>query len=281
MGPDARSAIDAIVAAPSDTRVEVKISACEALAGIGPEARSAVPQLAKALADEAEIIPTAPTYLHDVGPSVRGSAAAAIGSMGPDAAFATSALIDALRSDNSLARRQIYTRALSAIGPAAIRPLLRAVRDPQVRLRVGAVEALARMGDEIATALPELVMELGNEAEYNGAETLRTIADDVSDILLELGDSAIPELRKAATDFEVGTGGAHMRGRDPFETSTQEAGTALPPLIDALKDVRLQKIASGALAKLGSRARTRCRLWRPSQRPQAAFNSWPRRALPR
>jgi HEAT repeat protein len=259
LGPDARSAVPALVAAISDPSMQVRISVCDALAAIGPEARSAVPALARALADRAEIVPARVTYLHQVGPSVRGSSASALASIGRDAAAATTALIDTLRSDDSLMRRRQYVEALSAIGPEAIPPLVRALRDPETRLRIGAAESLARMGDDLVGALPALVLELANNAEYQRPDTLRIIADDICDILTNLAERAIPELRKTLGDsklpLEVRTRAAAILSR----LRPEDAELAVPALTEALKDSRLREIAAEALGDLGTRARSAAR----------------------
>jgi HEAT repeat protein len=257
LGPDARSAVPALIAAMGDPSLSVRISVCSALAAIGPEARPAVPALATALADKAGIAPSRLTYNYEVGPSLRGSSATALASVGRDAAAATPALIDAMRVDDSPTRHQQYVDALSAIGPEAIRPLIKALRDPGIHLRIGAVRSLAGMGEELAEMLPELVLELANDAEYQSSYALgvRTIADDVAGILSDLGQRSIPVLRTTVRDpklpLEVRARAAVILSR----LQAEDAVLALPSLIEALTDSRLRGIAAEALGELGGRAR--------------------------
>ena len=77
-----------------------RLRATEALAGLGPDGRTATPFLAKAL--------------HDPDPSVRAGAARALGAIGPDAATAEPAL-EAARQDEDEAVSLAASQALDQI----------------------------------------------------------------------------------------------------------------------------------------------------------------------
>ena len=236
--------------------MSLRISVCDALAAIGPEAKPAVPALAAALADARELAPERLTYLHEVGPSVRGSAALALASIGNDAEAAVPALIQAVRSDRSLARRQQYIGALCAIGPRAVRPLVQALRNPEPAVQISAIVALRGMATSLREALPDLVKELDNDAVYQLPDRrIQTVGDEVSSLIAREGRSCVPILSNAMVDPGL-TSATRVRAAAVFsKLAPADSAAAIPVLIEGLKDARLRDVAAVALGDLGRRAR--------------------------
>ena len=100
LGPEARSAVPALIAALKKDRL-VRKNAALALGQIGPEARDAVPALSDALGDSEW--------------AVRRQAALALGQIGPEARKAIPALQKVSR-DPDLLVRQAAQKALKQIG---------------------------------------------------------------------------------------------------------------------------------------------------------------------
>jgi len=144
-GPDARSAIDEIAHAFGDPEPEVRIAAAWALSQLGPAGTHAVPSLRRALADR--------------DARVRSLAAVALRSVGPQAAGAVPDLIQALR-DSAAFVRAPAADALGSIGPAAkaaVRPLAeRLSTADEVYVLRSVAAALGNVGPDAAEALPVL-----------------------------------------------------------------------------------------------------------------------------
>ena len=95
--------------------------------------------------------------LSDPDSWVRAGAAEALGRMGPDAADATSLLLNRLREDEAVEVRARCARALGSIGALEAKPLLLELLrgDENDPVRAGAAEALVALGagDELLTLL--------------------------------------------------------------------------------------------------------------------------------
>ncbi len=121
---------DNVRCALKDEEGSVRKVAAEALGGIGPEAKAAVPALIEALKDPEG--------------DVRREAAQTLGQIGPEAKAAVPALSEALK-DTEWEVRSGAGRALGGIGPeakAAIPALIEASKDEYGRDREAADEAL-------------------------------------------------------------------------------------------------------------------------------------------
>ncbi|MCE9544569.1 MAG: HEAT repeat domain-containing protein [Planctomycetia bacterium] len=101
---------------------------------------------------------------------VRGQAAEILGRIGPPAASAVPALIEALDDDRPEVRREVLF-ALGAIGPAAkpaVAAARKALKDPEPKVRYSAVWLLGRLGPDAAEALPELEKDVCGQDAYFG-----------------------------------------------------------------------------------------------------------------
>ena len=145
-GPDAQSALDEIARALGDPEPEVRIAASWALSQMGPAGAGAVGHLRKSL-------------VADGDPRVRSMAAVALRSIGPKAADAVPELIRALR-DSAAYVRAPAADALGSIGPgakAAVTPLAEHLSAPdQVYVWRSVAAALGNIGPDAAAALPAL-----------------------------------------------------------------------------------------------------------------------------
>jgi HEAT repeat protein len=113
-----------------DDSLTVRLKAALALAEFGPDAHSAVRDLAFAL--------------HDENALVRGHAASSLGAIGPAASSAVPALIRLL-DDTDRSVRLFAAQALGKIGPEArnaVRLLCKQLQDPDVSVRLTAATAL-------------------------------------------------------------------------------------------------------------------------------------------
>ena len=135
IGPAAKEAVPALIAALKNSNLIIQNSAKKALGKIGLEA---VPALIAALKD---------SYWH-----VREAAADALGNIGPAAKDAVPALIAALKDSNKFVRRAT-AYALGGIGPVAkeaVPALIVALKDSAWRVRKAAAEALGNIGPTVA-----------------------------------------------------------------------------------------------------------------------------------
>jgi HEAT repeat protein len=146
MGPDARTAVDAVARRLTDPEPAVRWAAAEALGRIGPAAAAAVPALRRALADAA----------------VRLAAADALGWIGRAAEPAVAALT-ALTRDADPEARRVAAWALLRVGkggPDAVPILTEELRNGDWRIRRDAAAFLWNLGPEARPALKALTEAL-------------------------------------------------------------------------------------------------------------------------
>jgi HEAT repeat protein len=186
LGPRVVPTLVALLERPGGPHAAV----AEALAELGPAARSAVPALTAALKERA--------------PTVRSLAARALGNIGPDAAEALPALSRLLQESNEEARRAAaepeppFGRILA--GPAA----------PFEWCRLEAARALVRIDPKQRTAaLPALKIALKSHDPFLAADAALVLAD------LEPTDEVLETLlRRYATPGMDPLGGAFGRETD-------------------------------------------------------------------
>jgi HEAT repeat protein len=133
---------------------------------IGPDSRTAVPELIEYLADPESI--------------VRSSAARVLGWLGPDARDAVPAMIRALKDPESMVRCHA-TVALGCIGPDAVPDLIEALGDPTWSVRLNAAVALASIVPDVWDAMPELFERLRAPDEGIRDEVRRAIGRPLRD----------------------------------------------------------------------------------------------------
>jgi HEAT repeat protein len=141
MGPAAKPAAPSLVKALAGSNEDVCDKAAQMFGVLGSAARDAVPGLRKLLQSKKN--------------DTRRHAADALGLIGPEAKPALPDLIDLFQNENQTLRI-VAVRAVSRIGKDAIEPLTKALEHPQEKVRLSAVEALARIPGDAKPALPAL-----------------------------------------------------------------------------------------------------------------------------
>jgi len=169
-GPAAKDAVPALITALADGDKQVWSMAIATLAELGPLSADAIPALIAGLDPRqksgpryrkgaevpfrsayalsrigAPAIPPLLEVLKSQDSVARGAAARALGGMGPVAKEAILPLIENLRFDPPMERRETV-EALGAIGREAVAPLADALANPQALIRAGAALALAQVG---------------------------------------------------------------------------------------------------------------------------------------
>ncbi|HTL90347.1 MAG TPA: HEAT repeat domain-containing protein, partial [Leptolyngbya sp.] len=151
LGADAKPAIPALTDLLNTSDREVKIAAIVALGKLGQEAKAAVSILAQLLADPS--------------PEIRMTTASTLGTLGANASPAVPQLTRSLQSIDRTTR-SFAASALGRIGEgakSAVPDITRALKDTDKDVRVSAATALGRIGLEARSALPELVETLKDE----------------------------------------------------------------------------------------------------------------------
>jgi len=148
----------------TNRNAEVRRIAAEALGQLGPEARAAVPDLVRALADP-EIL-------------VRRASARALGQIGPEARAAVPDLVRALADKDSYVRLSA-AEALRQIGQAAVPDLVRALADEYSYVRRAAAVALGEIRSvdaAVVAALQKALYEPNREVRLAAEDALRKIS---------------------------------------------------------------------------------------------------------
>jgi HEAT repeat protein len=260
IGPDARAAVPALVAALKHKDKAVRDGARRALACIGTPA---VPALIDALKDNTEnvaglaaqtlgsILPRPKEALPALREALqheacRAAAAAALARIDPGASAEVVSLLLAELKREDLTRQHAALEALSRLGPAAqptVPALTEILKDPA--LREAALEALGAIGPEARSAVPAILLlprEMGEK-----------IAGPVRRTLARMGAPAVPEVA------------ALLKDRDPrfrrfalaiLATLGPSARTILPSLVPLLEDSDTDVRASAAqlIGSLGTDA---------------------------
>jgi len=232
-GPEPARAVLLLVAAATDPDDAIRHAGINALAG----ARTLHPDAAEALAG----------LLKNADPALRQRAAHALGRLGPDAASALPALIDAARASNG---EGVFVDSLTQIGPAALPALLSALKDakpaenewifhtlrgfgaaaapalnealqnPKPEVRVSAIQALGAMGLDATPALHTLfTLASGDEPKAQAAAlralvALRAEPRHLKPLLEAAMASPSPDVKRAGAAGVAATGGGAELGVD-------------------------------------------------------------------
>ncbi len=151
----------------------VQTAALETIAAIGPDAKDAVPELAR-------LVGGSDGYL-------RTRALAGLAAVGPEARPALPVIKQRLDAGLSQAEEDALIRALVAVGPPAVPILAKALGHSDSRVRATAAKALAELGPASRQALQPLVQAL-RESHY-----VRVHAEVA---LARIGRPAVPSLLK-------------------------------------------------------------------------------------
>ncbi|MCK5549926.1 MAG: HEAT repeat domain-containing protein, partial [Hyphomicrobiaceae bacterium] len=157
MKKDSEAAVGALIEVLEDENQQVRRYAIYAMLHMGSRARSAVPA----------IVDTMNTTDDDMmcHPATR-----FLGGFGPEVAFVTDDLINALRRDHPAITR-VAGSALSRMGPAAIPALVKGLGDEHPEVRCGCAMALSQMETDTTDVLLEVLAEGDDLARVAAADT--------------------------------------------------------------------------------------------------------------
>lgn len=231
--------IDKLIQQLGASEIPVRREAAFQLGRLGPSAvKPALPALIKALDDDDK--------------QVWSYAITVIAALGPEASDAVPSLIAALNTKQQAGRRgrdsrQVAMRtsfALSRIGAPAIPPLLEALPQDDVGLRIGAARALGPMGAQARKAIPLLINNLADARDPVREETIAALG--------AIGGEAGPALVTALTDADArrraGAAQALVQISPPFRS----AGAPLEQALGDEKDATVRAAFLTALPKLSS-----------------------------
>ncbi len=224
----------------------VRLAAAVALGKIGADAREAVPELTRALAD--------------TDPRVRGEAAAALGAIGPKAAAAVPELARMAVGEEEDLLADLVAKALGEIGAPAVPALISMVRTGKPKVRVRAMTAIGAIGPKADAALPELSLAIDDrdeEIRTAAAEALGAVGSGPKE------RAAILPLLEALKDEDRIVREQAAKALSQIGARTEEAipglidamkKTAVPALLESLKDEDpvVRQHAAGALGKIGA-----------------------------
>ena len=196
------------------------------------------------------IVRSLSNILGDADADVRWAAVGALSRIGPAAADAVPALIEALR-DTTEVIGKAAAEALGRIGPAAVDgvpALIAALSDDNEAIRVAAVGALGRIGPAAADAVPALIEALSDDNDAIRVAAAKAL----SRIGLAAGD-AVPALIEALRDAHAGV---RKAAAEALGWIGPAAGDAVPALIEALRDANagVHVAAAKALSRIGPAA---------------------------
>jgi len=213
-------------------------------------------------------VPALASALNDADKAVRREAAIALGRIGT--VHVVTPLAAALKDED----REVREKAIEALGKAgepAIRLMIAGLRTPDVLVRRGSSDALARIGASAISPLTKHLLEEDDRLARIGAvETLGKMRDEraVASLVVALMDPD-SDIQEMAAQALVRTGKPAVAplirvlrvAGNPFrrrvvEVLVKTRGLAVKPLIDALGDenAEVRLTASEALVKMGKPA---------------------------
>jgi HEAT repeat protein len=211
MGPQAGTAVPALVKALGDDRPEVRLQAAIALGEIGPDAKSAVGAITKLLDD-----PLTP---------VRSAATFALGKIGDTAA--SPALVKAEQAEEPFVK-VLATWALAKLHPSdeqraakAIELLVQTLADKNRETSQLAAKALEDLRPGTELLRPTVDKLLGSKPE---------VAERVLAAYSSLGGGAVPHATSGLSDPQ-----RRVRSLQILARIGPEAVSAVPPLVELLK----------------------------------------------
>ena len=232
--------VDKLIPMLGSSEREARREAAYQLERSGPGAKAALPALLKAINDEDRQVST--------------SALAAIAALGPAAQEGIPVLIEAMDSRKARGRdrRQVVLRsafALSKIGPASVPPLIEAVKQDDMGLRIGGARALGGLGKQARDAVPVLIGLLAD-----GRDPIR---EEVIAALGLIGPDAGPALVAALADGDARRRSGAALALAQIESAFHEAATPVETQLVKETDAKVRAALFTALPKVGS-APDRC-----------------------
>jgi HEAT repeat protein len=237
-----KPAVPALVEALKDDSPLVRWQAAMVLAGIGPDAKEALPALKEAR--DAEI------KRPEVSPDVVTAAALAEVQLGGDPAEPVAAVVELLKTPNAQLRYYV-ARVLGRFGrkgAGATEALTGLLDDMAEAVRAQAADSLRALGPAAKSAIPALAKKLADEDE-----AVRRSALDALKALGPVAAEAAPEMAKL-----LGMEGSLQRAAaEALAAIGPGARTAVPALAKLLhsKDDREKTAAAEALTAIGPGAK--------------------------
>ncbi len=170
---------------------EMAFQAAMVLGDIGPDAKAAIPKLVPLLDDHNDRHVLAGEYLS-------GAAAGALGGIGK---ASIPVLVEALKSDDWRTRCSTMWafRLIGTDAGKAVPTLVSLLRDPHPCVRYATVCALGWIGQPAEQAIPDIIALLNDDEVDKESYPYRFGAPNKAAIrvLAEIGDSAVPYLKKS------------------------------------------------------------------------------------
>jgi HEAT repeat protein len=166
------------------------------------------------------------------------AAAVSLGNFRDKAEPAVPALIDALRDPSETVRRDAAF-ALGCVGKAAVPPLLAALKDKEIR--VGAMDAIGRVGYEAGDATPALVALLKDSDPLVRGGAVAALGH-----LGSAAKAALPDMIAALKDEN---GIVRAVAANAFLLMGDGAKSAVPALLEAAKD-KVSEVRKNAISTL-------------------------------
>ncbi len=255
------------VKALKDRDAGERLKAAEVLGRFGPDARSAIPNLADALKDQDEGVRKAAAEslqqigsvplsqlakireaLKDQSADVRIAVIGILSVMGREAVEAVPDLVAALKDSDRVVRHKAAL-ALGQLGPiakAAVPELAKALKDDSPDVRVAAAAGLAKMQQAALPALKDIgegLTDDNQDVRVSLLEAVRNIGPDAKDL--------VPALRKAlqVRDKETRLGAIEALGSigDPAKEAVSE-------LVDLTEYKELRAAVTDTLVRIGKAA---------------------------
>jgi HEAT repeat protein len=200
-----------------DSKESVRLATVELFVKLGPEARSAVPDLIGALGD--------------ARPSVQKQAILALQEIGQDAHRSIPDLINLLKPNEAKAVRMQAVKTLGQFGRAsrsAVAPLINLLDGDDEELRVVAMIALGEIGPEAQAAVPALQRQLKQSNHSHRAFAARALGE-----IGEPASKAISVLTETLADDNTGVRQAVAVALGKIGA---ESRSALPKLVENLQE---------------------------------------------
>lgn len=299
IGAPANRAVPALITALNDPAKEVRTAAARALMTTKPDPKEVIPALVASLRAGpsrrcpmsayvfgtlgAPAVPVLIDLLKDDDPALRRMAGYALGQIGPEGRPAVPTLIEALRRLPDREAREHIAGALAGTGADAVGPLVRALRDPDPKVRGGAARAIEKLGAQAQAAVPALVAALSDpeppddprppdKSRFDGWNREgEPWPSGFYAALRAIGVAAVPRLLE---DLGGPDRQARLVAMKALGFLGYDARSAVPMLIALLRDPALRGEAASALGGIGPAARSAIPpLVAALKDPEAAFRA--------
>ena len=236
IGPDAKPAVPVLVKALQDKNDSVRLEVVRALAAIGPEAEPAVSLLTEMIQEKNE--------------RMRAEVAKALGQIGLGASPAITVLIPALKDKDEWVRTNA-AEAIGKIDPTNLKPvptLIEAMKDESGRVRGAVAQTLLKIGPVNKQVVLAFILAL--EDNY---KSVIYAADEFFHLVGRERRDVVPELIELLKD----PGERAIRSAIiALENMGADAEPAVPTLVEAMRNPNTLCLAEGALIKLGPKAKS-------------------------